>query len=72
MLKLFDNGSYTARGTFDKESMHFDLTAGEWILKPSDPMSFEKSDILMYYYVGSDKIEGLGQSGNVFKITRAE
>ena len=52
--------------------MHFDLTAGDWILKPSDPMSFEKSDILMYYYVGSDKIEGLGQSGNVFKITRAE
>ena len=69
---IVENGSYTARGTFDKESMHFDLTAGEWILKPSDPMSFEKSDILMYYYVGSDKIEGLGQSGNVFKITRAE
>lgn len=69
---IVENGSYTARGTFDKESMHFDLTAGDWILKPSDPMSFEKSDILMYYYVGSDKIEGLGQSGNVFKITRAE
>lgn len=67
-----ENGSYTARGTFDPESMHFNLTAGDWILKPSNPLSIEKSDILIYYYVGSDMMEGLGQSGNVFKITRAE
>ena len=69
---IIENGSYTARGTFDRESMHFNLTAGDWILKPTDPMSFEKSDVLIYYYVGSDMMEGLGQSENVFKITRAE
>ena len=69
---IIENGSYTARGTFDPESMHFNLTAGDWILKPSNPLSIEKSDVLIYYYVGSDMMEGLGQSENVFKVTRAE
>lgn len=63
-------GSYNVAGTFDSTSMTMKLQAGDWITKPDKASPFEKLDITAVYYVNDKKIKGLGQSENVFEVTK--
>lgn len=63
-------GSYNVAGTFDSITMTMKLQAGDWITKPDKASPFEKLDITAVYYVNDKKIKGLGQSENVFEVTK--
>ncbi|RGT12131.1 hypothetical protein [Dorea formicigenerans] len=62
-------GSYNVSGTFG-DTMQLTLTAGDWISKPDKPLSIEKQDVTVRYYIDDSKLKGTGQSGYPFEVSK--
>ena len=63
-------GSYNVSGTFEGDTMQLTLTAGDWISKPDKPLSIEKQDVTVRYYIDDSKLKGTGQSGYPFEVSK--
>ncbi len=68
--KYSQPGSYKVSGRIDFTTMLISLTAGEWIEKPTSALSIEKQDISARLVVEESYIEGVGQCGYPFKVTK--
>lgn len=65
-----DRNSYNVSGTFEEDTMQLTLTAGDWISKPDKPLSIEKQDVTVRYYIDDSKLKGTGQSGYPFEVSK--
>lgn len=63
-------GSYNVFGTIDMLTLDMNLTAGDWIDKPSRVFSWTKGDIRATLCVDELAIKGTAQAGNAFEVKR--
>lgn len=68
--KYSEHGSYEVSGKIDFTTMLVGLTAGDWIEKPTSPLSIEKQNISARLVVEESYIEGIGQCAYPFKVTK--
>lgn len=68
--KYSEPGSYNVSGKIDMSTLQIKLTAGDWIDKPESASTIGKSDITARFCVDSSVIEGLGQKGYPFTVTK--
>lgn len=62
-------GSYYVSGTIDKDTLLLNMSAGEWIDKPSNALSVTKIDVRAILYVDDSKIKGIGHESASFKVS---
>lgn len=63
-------GSYYVSGTIDMETFLLNMTAGEWIDKPSDAIFATKRDINAIFYVDASRLEGIGHESASIKVSQ--
>ena len=63
-------GSYNVSGSIDMSSLIMKLTAGDWVNKDPSALSITKNDISAVVDINESEIEGLGQSGYPFVLTK--
>lgn len=63
-------GSYYVSGTIDKDTLRLNMTAGEWIDKPSNAMFVTKVDIRAILYADDSEMEGIGHQSASFKVSQ--
>lgn len=63
-------GSYNVSGTIDMSSLIMNLAAGDWVVEDPSAMSITKVDITAMVDINESEIEGLGQMGYPFVLTR--
>lgn len=66
--KYSNAGSYKVSGKIDTDTLYMNLIAEDWINEDSSP--FMKTDIRANVFISDMKIEGLGQHGYPFTVTK--